>query len=89
MAASTSPTMSHLHHHHHHHHQSPHPQLSSYSIDSKDNVRHAVTAALYNPLYATYPCSGGASNVPVPHHNSSVPSSAPTVSTTNFHGMCF
>ena len=82
MNSSSPSSMSHLHHNHHSHHQSSHPQIA-YSIDSKDNVK-AHAASLYNPIYAPYPCTGGAASVP---HNSLMPSSPQlSVSGPAFHG---
>ena len=35
----------------------PTNSLAAYSLDSKENVRHAMTAAIYSPIYGAYPTS--------------------------------
>ena len=51
--------------------------ISNYPLDSKENVRHAVTAAIYSPIYGPYAC---------PSSNISNPAMMSNQIPTTFHG---
>lgn len=90
MASSNSTNLTQLHHHHPSSHHSP---LPNYSIDSKDNVRHAIASQLYSPIYAaaTYSChSNGSSSAglhSISHHHHSSSQQIPSSGSSFHHGM--
>lgn len=59
LSSSVSPVTSNhssSNYHHHHHHNASTSFPTSYQLDSKENVRQALTA-VYNPIYGAYPTS--------------------------------
>lgn len=58
-----------------HHHNASTSFTASYPLDSKENVRQALTAVAYNPIYGAYPTSNISNSV------------VPTAISSSFHGI--